>query len=247
MKSPKPSSRVRKGWDAFCRKHATWLGCAGEGKPVYTLPERVIAKLATARVLDRQAKKAELRLYGLCKRERVIGFLDGQGIANNLFFHHLPSPSRTDVECADGSRVQTLEAERLVRIPGRYLERLRGVAGWLLTEPEFLRDCETLEHEWRSLADDFRPRFPLRYDKFRLEILHNQTAEMGSAEYTKFASAFVAFCDRWGLIGMQTWDPPEPQGILFLNPSPEIRRPGYTLESISLCRSSSQFKAMMIL
>jgi hypothetical protein len=53
---------------------------------------------------------------------------------------------------------------------------------------------------------------------------------MELAADANFVSAFIAFCDRWGLIGMKTWDLPEPQGILFpnlsLENSPALSRHG---------------------
>ena len=125
------------------------------------------------------------------------------------------------MESAGYTRAMMLEAEKLVHEADRRLNRLRGVAGWLLTEPDFFRDCQTLEQQWVALADECRPTFPLQSGKFRLEALQNSTPEIGSAAYADFTSAFVAFCEKWGLIGMQTWDLPEPQGLLFPNLLPQ--------------------------
>jgi hypothetical protein len=40
--------------------------------------------------------------------------------------------------------------------------RIKGVVGWLLTEPSFLAAVDDLRGQWQTLPVDGRPSFPLR-------------------------------------------------------------------------------------
>ena len=99
--------------------------------------------------------------------------------------------------------------------------RLKGYAGWLLTEPAFLAECRSLSQRWDALPDADRPRFPLSRGSFHSNLpeeLRRTASEAGVA----FGAEFFHFCDRWGLAGMASWDLPEPQGPLF----PSLLPPG---------------------
>src|SRR5271165_4941251 len=80
LKSSEPLFRVDVGWDNFSKKHATWLGRATKGEPIYRLPKRVITELASAGVLDKRAREAECDLQRPCDQARTVGFMDGVGI-----------------------------------------------------------------------------------------------------------------------------------------------------------------------
>jgi len=74
---------------------------------------------------------------------------------------------------------------------------------------------------WRGLPDDQRPEFPL--GRTAPAFLRPGEAELVPAPevVAAFAADYDAFCDRWGLRCMATWDLPEPQGPLFPSPLPE--------------------------
>jgi hypothetical protein len=210
-----PPFRVDRGWRVFRKKHASWLGRLTEGEPIYGLPKPVITALHTAGVLNEQDKAAENDLQQLCTQSKAIGFLDGECVAYDLLRLYLPPPSKELMQSAGWTRGQMFKAKKEIQEAERYFRRLRGIVGWLLTEPAFLQCCQNLKQQWRALSDEYRPRFPLQCGKFRLEQLQSATTELGWRAYDEFVSEFLAFCDRWGLIGMQTWDLPQPQGLLF--------------------------------
>jgi hypothetical protein len=207
--------RVDRGWRDFCGKHASWLGRLTEGDPIYGLPKSVITALHTARVLNEQAKAVENDLQQLCTQSNAIGFLDGDCVAYDLLRPYLPPPSKELMQSAGWTQAQIIEAEKEIQQGERYFTRLKGVVGWLLTEPEFLQCCQNLKQQWHALSGQYRPRFPLHCGKFRLEQHQSLTTELEAGAYGEFVSIFLGFCDRWGLTGMQAWDLPQPQGLLF--------------------------------
>jgi hypothetical protein len=92
---------------------------------------------------------------------------------------------------------------------------LQGIAGWLVTEPEFLKGCQTLEGQWATLPDSCRPRFPIRYEHIRSQSVEEAVGGADHGAHAAFVSAFLKSCECWSLTGMQTWDLPEPQGLCF--------------------------------
>jgi hypothetical protein len=96
--------------------------------------------------------------------------------------------------------------------------RLKGYAGWLLTEPVFLSECGRLAEQWRALPAEQRPSLPL----VRAVPFPDVPPGAGPAApaVADFADQIRKFLDRWGLIRMTTWELPDPQGPLLPNPLP---------------------------
>jgi hypothetical protein len=96
--------------------------------------------------------------------------------------------------------------------------RLKGVPGWLLTEPPFLAETDHLARAWRALPERQQPPFPLG----RPVVLPTRPpgGRPAAPPAADFAVALGQFLDRWGLTRMATWDLPEPQGPLLPNPLP---------------------------
>ncbi len=95
--------------------------------------------------------------------------------------------------------------------------RLKGYAGWLLTEPTFLHDCRSLAQRWKDLPEADRPRFPLRRGSFHSDLPERTPHDRLRGRRRRSRADFFHYCDRWGLAGMASWDLPDPQGPLFPN------------------------------
>jgi hypothetical protein len=95
-----------------------------------------------------------------------------------------------------------------------------------ITDPAFLEAVRGLERSWRALPRGGRAHFPLRRDFFlpRHRGDRDGDAAAGTGQGRDFAADFVAFCDRWALTGLASWELPEPQEPLFLR-RPDDARP----------------------
>jgi hypothetical protein len=171
--------------------------------------------------LIRTALEAELALNDLCNQHHAVGFLNDNPIRYDLLLPFLARPSDQDMAQAGWSPAEQRSVELAVREQENNFKRLRGIAGWLLTEPGFLDAAKLLREQWAALPEAARPQFPLQRGSFLLDARTNCPRELSSDAHAAFTVAFVTFCDRWGLTGMCTWGLPEPQGLLFANPLPQ--------------------------
>jgi hypothetical protein len=87
------------------------------------------------------------------------------------------------------------------------VQRLKGYAGWLLTEPAFVEAVRQLENGWQALAPGDRPLFPL--GRF-LRLADPSAGVTPSVTVAGYLGAVRAFLDRWGLTELSTWDLPNP-------------------------------------
>ena len=236
-------------WPQFRVAYADWLAQLPQSGPLYCLAEPIIARLEKPRLgrpplLDRRAAEAERALNRLCRPSRAVGILDGSPIVYPFLSPPAPMPSEAEMVEAGWPEAVRREMRSLEREAGRVSVRLKGYAGWLLTEPVFLEERRGLAERWRALPGRDRPRFPLRRGDFHTE-LHEElrTAAPGAGE--AFGTAFFQFCERWGLAAMASWDLPEPQGRC----SPTSCRPGRPpcpgRACTSTCPSITRFAATM--
>jgi hypothetical protein len=85
-------------------------------------------------------------------------------------------------------------------------ERVKGYAGRLVTDPLFRRQRDELRRRWLSVAAHQLPGLPLS---------RAMPCVPAGAAAAAFQTAFDDFCDRYGLLGMTTWDLPDPAGPLL--------------------------------
>jgi hypothetical protein len=206
-------------WNQFRETHAAWLGHLPQINPLYCLTEPVIARLEHTHIgrpplLDRRAAEAERALNHLCRRSNAVGFLDGLPIVYRFFSPPPPPPSEADMVALGWTPAVRGEIPQLAKRAADAAVRLKGYAGWLLTEPDFLRDCRSMAERWNALPDQDRPRFPLRRGSFHSNLPEEYRTTASDAGLA-FETAFFDFCDRWGLAGMASWDLPDPQGAFF--------------------------------
>jgi hypothetical protein len=219
------STTVGHAWNPLLVAHEDRLGRLLRHNPLYGLTEPVIDHLERGRhgrppLLDSRAARAERALNDLCRRSHAVGFLDGLPIDYPFLAPPRPLPSEGEMTALGWPPAVCQDIPQLAQRSEGASVRLKGYAGWLLTEPRFLEECRRLDQLWCALPDADRPRFPLWRGQFRPDLPegHRPTAsEAGSA----FAREFLVSCERWGLAGMASWDLPHPQGALFTNPLPQ--------------------------
>jgi hypothetical protein len=210
----------------FRGARADWLAHRPPAEPLYCLAEPIISGLERHRLrrpplLDPRAAAAERHLNRLCRQYNAIGWLDGSPIANSLLSPPVPLHSEAEMIATGLTPEVRREIVRSAQLAADNSLRLKGYAGWLLTEPAFLAQSRGLADRWAALPPRDRPRFPLRRGSFHADLpeAHRvSTSEVGAA----FGADFFRFCDHWGLAGMASWDLPDPQGALF----PTLLPPG---------------------
>jgi hypothetical protein len=212
---------VGHAWDRFRETHMAWFDHLPKIDPLYCLNEPIIARLEQPRLgqpplLDHQQAAAERDLNELCRQSKAVGFLDGLPIVYRFFSPPLPLPSEAMMSAADWTQALRQDIEQLAQRAAASSVRLKGYAGWLLTEPAFLQACQVLADQWNALSSQLRPRFPLRRGSFHANLPEEYRATSSDA-VAVFETAFFDFCERWGLAGMTSWDLPDPQGTLFPN------------------------------
>jgi hypothetical protein len=202
-----PQARDWRGdFAAFRNAHPDWP-IAASPDPLYALTEAPLRRLkrGTRReppLIDRRSLAAEHDFAALCGHHHAVGTWDGHIVQFPLLRPTNGPATGLPVSPWGGKTAQTLRAEGLsAEVDGLHL-RLRGVVGWLLTEPEFLSGICGLREQWRLLPDLQRPAFPLG----RRVIVRETGADLDA-----FGDALLAFLDRWSLTRLVTWDLPEPQ------------------------------------
>ena len=208
-------------WNDFRTRHGPWLTRNAAATPIYALPERAIAELSkSGRVRlppfrDEASVRAERDFTTLCLRNHAVGFLDSRPI-NYPFLDlipTLPAPSRALMDECGWTYSQQAAIREMVDQLSSVRLRCKGVAGWLVVEPSFQAEVEALAAQWTALPSSEQPAFPLRRPPpFPFPSISSAKV---SEETSAFVAAFVAFCDRWDLTGLASWDLPEPLGPLL--------------------------------
>jgi len=102
---------------------------------------------------------------------------------------------------------QVQELEKLCEDAFEATRRLRGVAGWLLSDRGYLQEVVRLRDQYIQVPVVSRTSFPLG----RTSSAPNGDPENAS----QFITALREFLDRWGLMFLSSWGLPTPQGPLL--------------------------------
>jgi hypothetical protein len=100
-------------------------------------------------------------------------------------------------------------------------QRLFAYAGWLTTNPIYLKEEQFLRERWESLSERIHfplTTFPLGGSKTSLHQIVNEDDNAlpnVSGEVQTFVRGLAAFLRRWGIVELAEWGFPVPQGPLF--------------------------------
>jgi len=202
-------------WAAFRQEYPDWPAAANPGDLLYCLPVAAIDRLACAHgtapaLLAAGAAAAERAYAQLCDAHHAVSCWQGQPVR----YPYLRPPAAATPDAAMSARDWSPAdvagvREQCDKAPGRF-QRLKGCVGWLLTDPGFMADLGALAAQRHALPAYDRPAFPLAQplpapavaDDFR----------PAPPAVAAFAEALRTFLDRWGLVGLDTWDLPRPTG-----------------------------------
>lgn len=195
------------------QRYPEWARRFESDEPVYALPLPAIECLARSARANQQppfdgpTADAERVYTRLCEANGVVGFRGTVPIAFPLLV-----TARTELSplagAFDWSPTQLAAVRGLLERGDETRRRLRGVIGWLLTEPAFMAQVAEVRHLFETLPSAHRPRFPLG----RVLAVSNHTPE---ASLGAFNSALARLLDRWGLTQLASWELPAPQGPLL--------------------------------
>ena len=186
----------------------------GEGdEPVYSLPVEVIDVLKGPRRdrrqhwLNKDQVAAERDYTRHCESMHCVGFQEQGPIDYHLLTRKLIDTSDPYLKSMGWTASQLRSIQRYENEASSVTDRLRGVVGWLLTEPAFVKEVNGVRDMYRRIPRDSRPRFPLA----RILCAPGSFSDTES----RFGNALVAFLDRWGVMSLAAWELPAPQGPLL--------------------------------
>lgn len=206
----------------FLKKHSTWLSKFDGDQPIYCLPKVVIETLKRRTIskrnqsfIDEKEATSEEAFTQLCDNYQSVGVWNGTPISCALLkppAHPLSAITSLMPWWNDAANAAELNAltDRLAQTR----ERLKGIAGWLMTDHSFLSQLAELKQEYEAINVSKRPVFPLT----RTVVAYGSKSDSKTAK--GFHSSLVNFFNRFGLMQLVTWELPEPQGPYFSDPLP---------------------------
>jgi hypothetical protein len=191
--------------------------------PIYCLPTTAIVELAGSwgkrtPFLDSTREQSEKEFTNLCTRHKVVGVWHGQMVRYDYLL--LDEPTLTGSQVNRRSNAHVRKDSAVDRRIAEVRSRLRGVAGWLLTDPTFGADLAAVRAAWEALPLLERPLFPLT--RARRAMAPPPDAVPADQAMSSFAENFHKLMDRWGLMRLITWDLPEPQGPFLPSTVPPL-------------------------
>lgn len=219
-------------WSMFCRDHSSWFVRLDDRQPLLAIPDAALKVLESPRmvrgkatfIFDAQTIESEKCFTNLCHRTHAIGVdrnrpvqhpyiaLKNNG-ADALASMLKSLPDGWTEAARRAATAATSRADSTIRDLKRYV-------GALISDPSYLEELAAIQQAWTALPEDIRPRIALaRSGRFFADdqpvSLRATESQMVSPSEVEFTRALNAFLDRWGLMGLATWDLPLPQGPLL--------------------------------
>ena len=138
-------------WEIFRAKHRDWFKKFGSpGDPLYALPKSSIQRLArcqpTSRpVIPDEARAAEEDLSELCEKFSSVGVWRNQSILYPYLRPCQPRLEKEQMEMLQWTAAQQRWAMQGIDRADDVNLRIKGYAGWLLTDPQFRIERDRLE------------------------------------------------------------------------------------------------------
>ena len=198
------------------RRYPEWAARFAGDEPAYPIPLPAVECLALPAaqgvrpLFDPETADAERAFTRLCEANHIVGVHADGPIAFPLLAVHHADISPAVAAALNWTPAQLETVHQLMNGGDDARRRLRGVIGWLLTEPAFLAQVADVRRLYDALPPAARPRFPLG----RLLLAPGAG---GGEPFRAFADGLVRLLDRWGLATLAAWDLPDPQGPLLPN------------------------------
>ncbi len=180
-----------------------------ETDTIYAIPSRVLAVVQGDSFFDKTQLELESSFTPFCEMHRYIGVRRGVPIE----FDCLTNPgidvkSVGDIAAVFGKAMGLVaEAQSKTLVSAR--SRMRGIAGRLLTELQFLEETRALRRRFEELPAVGRPGWPLTRALAVTAPVEGSVRAEPVVE--AFSHALRKYLDRWGLMRLLDWDLPESQ------------------------------------
>lgn len=199
-------------WD----RYPLWASALPADVPLYAIPELALAPDLLGSFFTSNSLEAEREYGRVCREHWIVGTWGSNVVSFPLLNVKDARPDQFTLNESDRkwlgwSKAHVAAVQILLgRLDGTS-DRLRGIVGWLLTEPAFLDQIRQLREDYESLAVHERPQFPLG------RVLADRIGGPDDVpeKVRIFGSRLREFLNRWGLTQMATWDLPAPQGPLL--------------------------------
>ncbi|MBX3401101.1 MAG: hypothetical protein KF873_20400 [Gemmataceae bacterium] len=205
---------VGQEWLKFKIDHAEWIKQWPEAQVKYALPESATSHILSKKFFTNKILDAEVAFTCFCKRHNIIGVTGDHFIVNHLLTYKRFDLTEDDIKNLNlkWSQSEILDSKRADNEAEEGINRLCGVAGRLLTEPQFCLERDALKTEAERI---FGKNIYLGV-QFDGNYGSNLLAKKSKSR-SKYEKKIKSFLGRWGLTGMATWDLPVPQGPLIPN------------------------------
>lgn len=204
----------------FRAEHGDWLDRLQEDAPVYCLSKKCIQGLRhpvgnASPVLNDKEAATEAAFTDMCRSGLAIGFW--RDLPVSIAYLNKKAPLRPDEKllALNWTYAEICQAKQLMEQTDSAASRLKGYMGWLITDPEFIQARDELAERWMALDKASRPFRIVRSIRVREEPKGMKLDSKIEAQTASFQDDLNDFLDHWGLVGMETWDLPEPQGPLL--------------------------------
>ncbi len=186
-------------------------------EPLYAIPAELLDFLSR-RIKDwfsPEQLALEDKLTRLCTAYFATAIFHGQFVSHLFFSRREKFKLNEDVLGALGwDQFMTLADVQQTLNKAEKLEepvwhRRQAYLGWLITSPTFLAERGALRTRWQDAVIKLGgiPSFPVRHTLQQRGLL---PAGPG-CDLDHLAQDFTAFYDRWDLLGLATWDLPQPK------------------------------------
>jgi len=220
----------------FRANHPDWSRRLDGNDPIYEIPLKAIEECCSSPRLppgrntrpplfEKEQAEAEREFTAVCNRFHWVGCWKNNGVPFPLLKTvriAAAQPFFEEMQFRPEQQQQLLsQDDRLEEIRSRSL----GTVGWLLTDPQFLKEIAKLQVDYDGIPRAGRPSFPLKRVIVVPEGIKREVLQ-------EFEQSLKTLLDRWGLIELITWDLPNPQGPMFPNvlPKDSVARPSHGVE-----------------
>lgn len=210
-------------WDGFVAHHAAWFDARlAESDEVFFIPN-ANATIAFSSAFGMFAGDiaAEEAFTWFCREFRSIGVqvVNSRSSPRELRllrYEGVAVDAVTDDTWLERGRILGWSEEQIAnaRIAlGRADDmrlRLVSAAGKLVNTPAFLAERDALRARWTSLPPAVQPSLPLSPILLFKDQPRESTRVTLPQDAVRFMVDFDAFCDKWQLNGLESWDLPAP-------------------------------------
>jgi hypothetical protein len=206
-------------WIEIKARHSLWVRSRlRESDVIYRLPACVLPTLQLNLGLSADDLSAETQFDELFLRFRAVAVCNDRPI---LYRWLLPPLSPFPKEQLEGMLKLGWTAEQIRKVP-RTVQfaddismRVQSIAGRRICNPEFLAERDRLRIEWLALPDNHRRQLPLLRTLKLSQCVDWLEAKAAPKALAAFLRMFDDFCTKWHLLGMPTWDLPDPVGPMW--------------------------------